>query len=453
MRRRERATPRVVIALLVAVAAGSAAAQQECAAAEDLASVQAATARIDAVGAIAWPGWGAPPPVLLRSGDADCLLGHPAPPAGFEAVGPGVARLDGHVLPVPAATAFEVGGVWSVAVPARDELQAFVDEHLGRGHVVLDDALYERTLLHEAFHAFQMTAMGGPAGVPEFGRPASLGDVAAHADFDAAQTAQGGALADALAAPTAGEAVAAVERFLSARGAWRSVAPEGTEALELQLEWLEGTARYADVLLALMPAPAPLGRGGEAWGQLLAQVREPASVATGARDRYAALGAAQAFALDRLHPGWRARAIPGGASLEALLRDVVEGRAGVPAALRSMAVRTVVLDGARWRVAVADRPELWAQGLQDVVIFGSVDGVWFVFPEDVEAPFWMRGARLPLDIAFFDGAGWLLTARTMPTCDAEPCPTYGPDRPYRSALETPAGRLVARGPSGRLTAP
>ncbi len=451
--RRVRAVPRFVLALLVAIVAGSAATAQECAAAEERAAVEAARGRIDGSGALVWPGWTAAPPVLLRSGDADCLLGHPAPPAEFEVVGPGVARLDGHVLPVPAATAFAVGGVWSVAVPARAELQAFVDEHLGRGLVVLDEALYTRTLLHEAFHAFQMTVVGGPAGVPEFGQAASLADVAAHADFDAAQTAQGAALFEALSAPTAGEAVAAVERFLAARETWRSAAPQGTQALELQLEWLEGTARYADVLLALIPAPEPLGRGGEAWSQLLGQVREPASVATGARDRYAALGAAQAFVLDRLHPGWRARVIPGGASLEAMLRAVVDGLAGVPAPLSSMAIRTVVLDGTRWRMAVADAPEHWAQGLQGVALFGSVDGVWFVFPDDVEAPFWMRGASLPLDIAFVDAEGRVLATRTMPTCDAQPCPTYRPDRPYRSALETRAGQLVGIGPSGRLTTP
>ncbi len=450
--RRTAAVRRIALPLLVVVA-GSVAIAQECVGAQERAEVEAVRTRVEGFGTLVWPGWTEPPPMLVRSGDADCLLDHPAPPAGFEVVRPGVARLDRHLLPVPAATAFEVGGVWSVAVPARAELQAFVDEHLGRGLVVLDQALYERTLVHEAFHAFQMAAVGGLAGVPEFGPTASLDDVASHTDFDTAQTAQGTALFEALSAPTVGEAVAAVERFLAARETWRAAAPSGTEALELQLEWLEGTARYADVLMASIPAPEPLGRVGEAWGQLVDQVRQPPGVATGARDRYAALGAAQAFVLDRVHPGWRARAIPGGASLEGLLRAVVEGVAGVPAPLRSMAVRTIVLDGVRWRVAVADAPEHWGQGLQGVAVFGSVDGVWFVFPEDVDAPFWMRGARLPLDIAFFDGEGQVLATRTMPTCDADPCPTYRPDGPYRSALETLAGRLVARAPSGQLTAP
>jgi uncharacterized membrane protein (UPF0127 family) len=453
--RSERSSPRLGLLLLLLLAAGSVAMAQACVGADERAAVEAVRARIDGFGDLTWPGWTGAPPMLVRSGDVDCLLDHPAPPAGFVAVGPGVARLDGHVLPVPAATAFDVGGVWSVVVPTRAELQAFVDEHLGRGLVVLDEGLYQRTLLHEAFHAFQMTVMGGPAGMPDFaaGPAVTLAEVASHTAFDAAQSAQGAALHEAIVAPTAGEAVAAVERFLGARDAWRAVAPAGTEALELQLEWLEGTARYADVLLALIPAPEPLGRGGDAWVELLAQVRGPASVASGARDRYAALGAAQAFVLDRLHPGWRAQAIPGGASLEALLRAVVDGLAGVPAPLRSMAVRTVLLDGTRWRVAVADAPDHWAQGLQGVELFGSVDGVWFVFPEDVDAAFWMRGARVPLDIAFLDADGRVLASLTMPTCNADPCPTYRPERPYRSALETFAGRSVGTGTPERLTVP
>ena len=451
--RRAQAVPR--LALLLVLAVGSFAAAQSCLDLEEHTAVASVSARIEGFGALAWPGWTAAPPMVVRSGDVDCLLDHPAPPAAFVAVGPGVARLDGHLLPVPAATAFEVAGVWSVAVPSRAAFQAFIDEQLGRGLVVLDPASYERVLLHEAFHAFQLTAVGGLIGVPEFGSgpAAALADVASHAGFDAAQSAQGAALHAALTAATAGEAVAAVGRFLQARDDWRSVAPVGTAALERQLEWLEGTARYADTLLALVPAPEPLGRGGVAWTELLEQLRAPSSVATGARDRYAALGAAQAFVLDRLHPGWRAQAIPGGASLEALLRAVADGVAGVPLPLRSMTVRTVVLDGTRWRVAVADAPEHWAQGLQGVDLFGSVDGAWFVFPEDVEAPFWMRGARVPLDIAFLDAEERVLASLTMPTCDVDPCPTYRPERPYRSALETLAGRWAAAGTSGRRTRP
>lgn len=441
---RQRRTRHALGALLTVVLATTPAFAQTCATAGELEAVARVRARIAAHGVLAWPGWASPPPVLLRTGDVDCLLDHPAPPEGFVREAPGIHRLDGHVLPVPAATALDVGGTWTLVVPARDDLQAFLDEHLGPDVLDLDDALYQRALLHEAFHAHQMTLVGGIGGVPSFasgGVPAARVGESSPA-LDATHAAQGRALHDALRATTAGEAVAAVERFLVARDAWRRQAPPGTAAAEQQLEWLEGTARYADVLLALYPEPdASEALDPGAWSDLLAQVRDPATIPTGTRDRYAALGAAQAFLLDRLHPGWKPLAIPGGASLEALLRDVVAGRAGVPAPLRGLELRDLELDGRRWRLAVADTPDAWGQGLRDVANLGAIDGVWFLFPEDVDAPFWMRGARLPLDIAFLDADGRSLATFTMPLCDRDPCPTYRPDDPYRSAVETLAGRL------------
>lgn len=338
-RRRPRRTALGV--LLVMALALTPALAQTCATAADLEAVDRVRARIVAFGPIAWPGWASPPPVLLRMGEVDCLLDHPAPPPEFVEEAPGIHRLDGHVLPVPAATAFEIGGRWTLVVPARAELQAFVDDQIGPGVVDLDDALYERTLLHEAFHAHQLTIVGGLRGVPDFRDPGAptVRLPEPSTAFDAAQAEQGRALFDALHATTAGEAVAAVERFLAARDAWRAGAPPGTAAAEQQLEWLEGTARYADVLLALYPGQAPRpALDPHAWGDLLEQLRDPAAVPTGTRDRYAALGAAQAFLLDRLHPGWKRLAIPGGASLESLLREVVSGTAGAerPAGSRHM---------------------------------------------------------------------------------------------------------------------
>src|SRR5690606_12406544 len=159
------------------------------------------------------------------------------------------------------------------------------------------------------------------------------------------------------------------------------------------------------------------------------------------RDAYAALGAAQAFALDRLYPGRKARAIPGGQPLEALLRAAVEGRAGVPVRLADLPLATVGVGGGRWLVRMARGATRWTSGLQGVASLGGVDGLLFVFPEDIDVPFWTRGAVIPLDISFFDAAGGWLASYSMPLCTQDPCPVYGPGRPYRYALETVPGRL------------
>jgi uncharacterized membrane protein (UPF0127 family) len=418
-----------------------------CADPGDLASIAAARERIADHGASAWPGWTVAPPVLLRSGEVDCLIAHPAPPAGFVPVADGVAQWAGHLIPVPAATTWPVADVWSVAVPARAELQAFLDEHLGAASLEITPGLYERTITHEAFHALQMTLLGGPGGVPDFGAPAGerlrLEDLDRTDGIDRAMREQGRHLAAALAADTAGDAVHAAAAFLAARRAWREAAPAGTAALERQVEFLEGTARYADVLLSLFPPDRAGVRADDAWQGLLAQVRDVPSVESGIRDRYAALGAAQAFVLDRLHPGWKRHAIPGGASLEDLLHAAVEGAAGVPDRLAALPVTTARLDGRRWRLAVADHPDAWSRGLQGVHALGGVDGLLFAFPEDVRAPFWMRGATVPLVIAFFDRDGRWLASHAMPLCEADPCPTYRPPVPYRYALELTPGRVPA----------
>jgi uncharacterized membrane protein (UPF0127 family) len=433
--------------LLLLAVAPSRAAGQACLPPGDLAVVDEARARIDRYGAVAWPGWREAPPMLLRGDGEDCLIGHPAPPEGFVAGEDGIHRRPGHLVPAPAATAWPVAERWSVAVPLRTELQALVDQHVGPGVIELDDEAYLRTLVHEAFHAHQMTVIGGPQAVPGMGGGDGDGPgleaLEAVPGRDAAIDAQGAALRDALTAATHGEALAAVDRFLEARAAWREDAPAGTDAVERQLEWLEGTPRYADVLMALLPASPTAGTGpAAAWTDLMEQLAAPSAIASGPRDRYAALGAGEAFVLDRLRPGWKARALPGGTPLEDLLREARSSRAGVPASLAEAELRTVRLNGAAWRVAVADGPDGWTRGLAGVASLGTLDGMLFAFPEDVRAPFWMRGATMPLDVAFFAEGGELLGAFTMPLCAADPCPTYRPDAPYRYALEAPMGRLA-----------
>ena len=115
-----------------------------------------------------WPGWGASRiPFLIRAGEFDLLVGHPSPPQGFSLLPDAtvadqpVYRYAGHLVPVPAATAWEVGDVWSVAVPTREEFQQAIDAQLGKGVVQLDAVNYIRAIVHEAFHAYAMTIIQG----------------------------------------------------------------------------------------------------------------------------------------------------------------------------------------------------------------------------------------------------------------------------------------------------
>lgn len=289
-----------------------------------------------------WPDWSQSPPLLLRKGEHDYLIGHPNPPEAFERI-PGasigarpVFQRKGHLVPVPAATTWEVTGMWCVAVPALHEFQQEVDQQLGPNAVNLDDAAYVRVAVHESFHVFAIATIGGMDELPNFGPEVDVQQAASIlatiSDLDAGYAAEGQALHDGITAKTEEAALRAAAAFLQVRQSRRVNHPD-LIAFEQTLEWTEGLARYADVsLMQLAGKPDYTGmihypNSAETWQEFLAQLSDPASIPTGLRDRYAILGAGEAFLLDRLMPNWKAKAIPGKTALEELLTEAAGRRA------------------------------------------------------------------------------------------------------------------------------
>jgi uncharacterized membrane protein (UPF0127 family) len=405
-----------------------------------------------------WPGWSEAPPLLLRKGGYEYLIGHPAPPASFERLeiaGAVIYRLSGHLTPAPVATSWPVEGIWSVAIPTHDEFQVAIDAALGPGVVVLDDPTYIRAVVHEAFHVYQLNTLGGPQQVPLFdqqdNKREAMATLMALAGVDSYHVALGQALAEALEAPTIAETLEAASAFLNLRLEWRESIPMGVVAFEKTVEWLEGMARYADTRMMLLTAEEQgYPRAEEVWRNFLASLRNPTDIPGTVRDRYFVFGAAQGFLLDRLLPGWKEQVLAGKASLEELLERAVMGDAGIPEPLKGVELETVWLDGVRWRVAVADVPERWGQGLSGITEFGALDGLLFVFPEDIMVKFWTKGALMPLDIAFFAEDGSLVGLEHMSICLDDPCPVYGPEQAYRYALEAAAASLTALPATARL---
>ncbi len=110
----------------------------------------------------------------------------------------------------------------------------------------------------------------------------------------------------------------------------------------------------------------------------------------------------------------------------------------------------IELDGVPRNVAVADTNEERARGLMGVEQVSPLDGMLFVFDDESVRSFWMKDTLIPLDIAFFDADGLLVTRTSMSTCPDGDCPGYSSVGPAQYALEAPAGTLADLREGARL---
>lgn len=304
-----------------------------------------------------WAGWGTdPPPLLLRTDAHDYLVGHPSAPAGFVPVAGlsvadrPVSRREGHMA--LSIGVQRIGDRLGVVVLPRDGLQAVVDEVLGPDAITLDDVQYVRWVAHEAFHVHQMATMSGD--LPSFGFEGDEMEViTALTDtegFPERLADEGRSLARALGTRTDAELRDAVASFVASRVERRASLGGEVAAYERAVEWTEGLARFSDVRLlqaagdGYEPSAAFAALGVRypepdvAWTDAIRWLDDLSSVPGTVRDRYYELGAAEAYVLDRLMPGWQTRALPGGESLESLLQaGLAAADADLPVKLRALA--------------------------------------------------------------------------------------------------------------------
>jgi uncharacterized membrane protein (UPF0127 family) len=90
-------------------------------------------------------------------------------------------------------------------------------------------------------------------------------------------------------------------------------------------------------------------------------------------------------------------------------------------------------------VEVADTPAERRHGLMGVEELAADEGMVFVFREPVTSGFWMKDTVIPLSIAFVGVDDRIVGVREMEPCRADPCPSYGVERPYVLAIEANAG--------------
>ena len=106
------------------------------------------------------------------------------------------------------------------------------------------------------------------------------------------------------------------------------------------------------------------------------------------------------------------------------------------------------------RVEVAERDDQRGFGLMERTSLDADAGMVFLYsaPQQPSSGFWMYRTRIPLDIAFFDGAGSIVAILQMEPCaspDPEQCRVaarnYAPGKPYVGALEVNRGYFARNG--------
>lgn len=111
-------------------------------------------------------------------------------------------------------------------------------------------------------------------------------------------------------------------------------------------------------------------------------------------------------------------------------------------------LRDVSIAGEPWTVY-----EGGADGMRGLPGFGDVDGMLFDMGGEVDpsaVAFGMEGVGYPIDIAWFDADGMVVSVTSMAACDAAPCPVYRAAGPYRWAVEAPVGAFGDLAPPDRL---
>ena len=110
------------------------------------------------------------------------------------------------------------------------------------------------------------------------------------------------------------------------------------------------------------------------------------------------------------------------------------------------------LDGVELLLEVADDPEERAVGLMRRTSVPAGTGMVFLYDEPVEARFYMYDVPVPLRAVFVRDGRAVLSV-LMPPCENErpqDCPTYGPDEPFDTVVETAPQTLPDVQPGDRL---
>ncbi len=241
----------------------------------------------------------------------------------------------------PQAFAVKINNQWAGSLGVRKQMNREMFNGLRREMpyvagrifpfflVSVSEEMHISGMIHELFHAYQaklneskfLDADGSHRYLENY----PYGDP----KFSGYWNTEGRLLMNAIYAGTEEEAVAFADSFLMMRQERRMNADLRDDQVmtEKKLEWLEGTAKYAEAIsyqLAVGLDPDPYSyKENNAYWEMERKQRLPKLGETGGDNRFYHSGAAQAFILDRLSPGWKESAMADAVYLEDQLEKAI----------------------------------------------------------------------------------------------------------------------------------
>jgi uncharacterized protein len=107
---------------------------------------------------------------------------------------------------------------------------------------------------------------------------------------------------------------------------------------------------------------------------------------------------------------------------------------------------TAEMAGEIFELEVASTQQQQALGLMFRSELPANRGMLFPFASPRRTRFWMKDVPVPLDMVFLRNGEVIAIAASAPPCEAEPCPTYGPDNQIvDQVIELRSGRAAEIG--------
>ncbi|NJO42595.1 MAG: DUF192 domain-containing protein [Cyanobacteria bacterium CRU_2_1] len=97
------------------------------------------------------------------------------------------------------------------------------------------------------------------------------------------------------------------------------------------------------------------------------------------------------------------------------------------------------------QLEVARTPQEQAMGLMFRSVLPDDRGMLFPFEPPRSVNFWMKNVPVALDMVFLRDGEVKAIAASVPPCDTNPCPTYGPQTPIDQVIELRSGRAAELG--------